>query len=196
MARTALLVLDMFNLFDYPDGPALARAARRIAPAILRLRAHFDRADAPVIHVNDNFADWRGDFGDLVGACLAGGGDPAAIAGRLAPGPGHYYILKPKHSAFMCTALPVLLAQLGVERLAIAGIAADACVLATAQDANMREFEVWVPSDCVAARDPAAKRRALALLAGSTGARTAASGQVRGVFPAGAGAPPHASKRS
>ena len=28
MARTALLVLDMFNLFDFPDGQAMARAAR------------------------------------------------------------------------------------------------------------------------------------------------------------------------
>lgn len=47
MARTALLVLDMFNLFDFPDGQAMARAARRITPALLRLRQRFDRAGAP-----------------------------------------------------------------------------------------------------------------------------------------------------
>ena len=39
--------------------------ARRITPALLRLRQRFDRAGAPVIHVNDNFAHWRGEFADL-----------------------------------------------------------------------------------------------------------------------------------
>ena len=82
MARTALLVLDMFNLFDFPDGQAMARAARRITPALLRLRQRFDRAGAPVIHVNDNFAHWRGEFADLVARCRANGGTPAWIAGK------------------------------------------------------------------------------------------------------------------
>ena len=87
MARTALLVLDMFNLFDFPDGQAMARAARRITPALLRLRQRFDRAGAPVIHVNDNFAHWRGEFADLVERCRANGGTPAWIAAALAPQP-------------------------------------------------------------------------------------------------------------
>ena len=91
MARTALLVLDMFNLFDFPDGQAMARAARRITPALLRLRQRFDRAGAPVIHVNDNFAHWRGEFADLVARCRANGGTPAWIAAALAPQPDHYY---------------------------------------------------------------------------------------------------------
>ena len=80
MARTALLVLDMFNLFDFPDGQAMARAARRITPALLRLRQRFDRAGAPVIHVNDNFAHWRGEFADLVARCRAKAGSRAPTA--------------------------------------------------------------------------------------------------------------------
>ena len=43
-------------------------------------------------------------------------------------------MLKPKHSAFLCTALPVLLHQLGVDGLVLAGVATDSCVLATALD--------------------------------------------------------------
>lgn len=179
----ALLVLDMINLFDFPGGAALATAARRITPALVRLRGRFDHAGAPVIHVNDNFSQWRGEFGDLVAACVDAGGAACAIATQLAPQAHHYHVLKPKHSAFACTALPVLLGKLGVNRLVITGIAADSCVLATAQDANMREYALWVPSDCVASQHPARRRDALSLLARSINARTLASNRVQGLFP-------------
>lgn len=182
-APVALLVVDMLNLFDFPDGAAMAAAARRITPAIARLRARFDRAGAPVIHVNDNFAQWRGEFADLVAACGAAGGTPSYIAARLAPLPQHYHVLKPRHSGFACSALPVLLETLAVRRLVVAGIAADSCVLATAQDANARDFSLWIPGDCVASRRAAWTRQALALMRHSLGARIAASGNVRGLFP-------------
>jgi len=179
----ALLVIDMISRFDFPDGGRMATAARRITPALARLRQRFDEAGAPVIHVNDNFANWRGEFRDLVASCVEAGGIPAHIATRLAPQPHHYHVLKPKHSAFACTALPVLLGDLGVRQLVIAGIAADSCVLATAQDANMREYALWVPSDCVASRQPQRRREALSLLSRSINARTLASNRVPGLFP-------------
>lgn len=180
----ALLVIDMISRFDFPDGGRMATAARRITPALVRLRDRFDSAGAPVIHVNDNFADWRGEFRDLVASCIEAGGIAADIATRLAPRPGHYHVLKPKHSAFACTALPVLLGELGVRRLVVAGIAADSCVLATVQDANMRRYEVWVPGDCVASRQPERRREALSLMSRSLNARTTTSGRVSGLFPA------------
>ena len=180
---TALLVLDMINLFDFVGGRPLARNALAIVPALSRLRARFDRAGAPVVYVNDNFTCWQGEFSDLVARCLDAGGIPAAIAGELRPRPRHYYILKPKHSAFLATALPVLLAKLGVRRVVVAGLAADSCVLATAQDANMREYAVWVPGDCVAAQSEARRDGALALLEESIGAHVAGSTRVPGLFP-------------
>lgn len=179
----ALLVIDMISRFEFPDGGRMATAARRITPALVRLRRRFDEAGAPVIHVNDNFANWRGEFRDLVSSCMEAGGLAADIATRLAPLPCHYHVLKPRHSAFACTALPVLLGDLGVQRLVIAGIAADSCVLATAQDANMREYALWVPSDCVASRQPERRREALSLLSRSINARTLASNRVQGLFP-------------
>lgn len=47
---------------------------------------------------------------------------------------------------------------------------ADSCVLFTAADAHMRDFNVVVPPDCVAAFDQESKARALALLAHTLGA--------------------------
>ena len=182
-ADTALVLVDLFNLFDFPGGDALARATLGIVPRIAALRDRFDRVEAPVIYANDNFSDWQGGFPELVSACLAAGGTPAAIAAALAPRASDYYILKPRHSAFLATALPVLLAQLGVRRLVLAGIAADSCVLATAQDGHMREYTQWVPSDCVAAISPARRDTALSLLSRSIGIQTRSSRTTKGLFP-------------
>lgn len=181
--RCALLILDMVNLFDFDGGRSLARAARSIVPALASLRARFDAAGAPVVYVNDNFTRWQGEFRDLIDRAMAKGGVAREIATRLHPEPQHYYILKPKHSAFLATALPVLLAKLGASRLAITGIAADSCVLATAQDANMREFRIWVPGDCVAAQTLRRKQNALAVLDAGLGAEVRASACVEGLFP-------------
>ena len=44
----------------------------------------------------------------------------------------------------------MLLAHLGANTLILTGIAGNFCVLFTAQDAYMRDFRLFVPSDCVA----------------------------------------------
>lgn len=181
--RTALLILDMINLFDFAGGRSLSRAARDAVPRIVRLRERFDRAGAPVIHVNDNFSRWQGTFGDLVASCVEAGGHAAFIAQALAPRPRDYHVLKPKHSGFLATPLAVLLAKLDVRRLVLAGIAADSCVLATAQDANMREYALWIPRDCVAAISRGRRDRALALMAQSLRAHVQASTRVAALFP-------------
>lgn len=60
-------------------------------------------------------------------------------------------MLKPKHSGFFGTPLELFLTSLHVHRLILTGIATDSCVLSTAADAYMRNYELVVPSDCVAA---------------------------------------------
>jgi len=166
MARpfSALLIIDMINLFDFEGGERLAKEATRIAPRIARLKARFGQAGAPVIYVNDNFMDWRADFKELVAICSHPRSAGAGIARVLAPRPNDYYILKPKHSAFLATPLSLLLAECGVRRVVLTGVAADACVLITAQEANMREYQVSVPADCIAAQTAARRTRALAVL--------------------------------
>lgn len=179
----ALLILDMMNLFDFEGGDGLGRAAVTCSRTIRRLRDRFDEAGAPVVYVNDNFAHWQGEFRDLVARCAAGPPAPATIARVLAPEPGHYYVLKPKHSGFLATALPVLLAKLGVRRIVLAGVAADSCILATAQDANMREFGLWVPGDAVAAISADRKARALAVMKASLDADVRGTRTIAGLFP-------------
>lgn len=182
-AKTGLLIIDMVNRFDFEGGPALGRAALQAATHIARLRHRFDDAGEAVIYVNDNFAQWQGEFRDLVAVCHAAGGASAAILDLLAPRQGDYYIQKPKHSAFLATALDVLLAKLKVKRLVLTGLSTDSCILASAQDANMREFKLWVPSDCTAARTDALKQQSLSLIKGAHLGRTGSTRMVRGLFP-------------
>ena len=80
----------------------------------------------------------------------------------LIPAEDDYFVLKPKHSGFYASSLDVLLKNLGAKKLIITGFAADICVLFTANDAYMRDFEVIVPADCTAAETTDAKRRACA----------------------------------
>jgi len=58
-------------------------------------------------------------------------------------------VLKPKHSGFYSTSLDLLLEHLGADKLILTGIAGNNCVLFTANDAYMRDFKLFVPSDCV-----------------------------------------------
>jgi len=167
---TALLIIDMFSRFDFPGAAQLVPSAEAAASQIRRLRDRFDARQWPVIYANDNFSEWKQDFRQQVAQCVQDGGPAARIATMLSPTADHYFVLKPKHSAFLASPLPILLAKLGVRRLWLSGMTADSCVLATALDANAREFEVRVAPEAVAGL-PAPKRRAMALLANSGAAQ-------------------------
>ncbi len=174
----ALLVIDMINRFDFDGGKALAGAAEPASKRIAWLRGRFHAAGWPVVMVNDNFMDWKADFREICAVCSQDGMQGAEIARRLAPVPGDYFVLKPKHSAFHASPLDALLASLDVERLVITGVATDACVLATALDAHMRDYALAVPRDCVASITPARRDRALAVLRDNCRADTRGSRSI------------------
>ena len=176
---SALLIIDMINLFDFDGGRELAAAATRIAPAIARVRQRFRAAGAPIVYVNDNFAQWRADFHALVAMCSHPESPGAAVAAALAPEAEDYFVLKPKHSAFLATPLPFLLSSLGATRVVLTGIAADACVLATALDAHARDYRVDVVRDGVASRTPALAADALSVLSRSRAAKLVAAARTR-----------------
>lgn len=102
---------------------------------------------------NDSFGHWRHGLEEVVAS--ARGDRGAAVLELLAPGPDDRFVLKSRHSAFHGTALATVLDELGARRLVLAGIAAEACVLATAFASHMRDCPVWVPRDCVGAIHPA-----------------------------------------
>lgn len=59
----------------------------------------------------------------------------------MRPAEGDHFILKPKHSGFYETSLEVLLEQLKIRKLVLTGIAGNICVLFTANDYALHQFE-------------------------------------------------------
>jgi len=86
------------------------------------------------------------------------------VVRQLVPEEDDYFVLKPKHSAFFQTNLELLLKYLGATEFILTGIAGDICVLFSANDAYMRDFGIFVPSDCVASQDAEQNRQVLALM--------------------------------
>jgi nicotinamidase-related amidase len=158
---TALLIIDMISSWSFPDAVALRQQAARVAPAIAALKARCRRAGVPAIYANDNHGMWRSDLRHVVDDSLSHSGAGARITEQLAPDEDDYVVLKPKHSGVYATPLQLLLQHLKVKRLLLTGVASDQCVLNTAVDARMREFEIVVPGDCVATQSAARNRRAL-----------------------------------
>ncbi len=144
----ALILIDVINDFDFPRAELLLRYALPAAKRIAALKERIKRSRIPVIYANDNFGRWRSDFRQQIEHCMNRPG--RAIVEMLKPDDDDYFVLKPMHSAFFSTTLEVLLERLQVQRLVLTGFAADICVLYTANDAYMRDFNVAVPSDCVA----------------------------------------------
>jgi nicotinamidase-related amidase len=65
-ASVALILIDVINHFEYPDGDKILRQALPITPALARLKARARRARVATIYVNDKFAQWRSDMAKLV----------------------------------------------------------------------------------------------------------------------------------
>jgi nicotinamidase-related amidase len=115
--------------------------------AALKRRAH--AAGVPCIYINDNFGQWRSDFRQTVAHCTARHSPGRRVSERLKPTRRDYFVLKPKHSGFFDTTLDTLLGALRVRRVIVTGIAGNICVLFTANDAYMRDFQLFAPADCI-----------------------------------------------
>jgi nicotinamidase-related amidase len=175
----ALILIDVINDFDFPRAERLLRYALPASRKIATLKGRAKRSRVPVIYANDNFGRWRSDFRQQIEHCMAKDRPGRAIVELLKPDDDDYFVLKPMHSAFFSTTLEVLLERLQIQRLVLAGFAADICVLYTANDAYMRDFKVAVPSDCVASETRRQYRFAIDHMTDRLKADTRASDKIR-----------------
>lgn len=158
------MLIDVINPLEFEGGEKLLTQALPMASAIQAFKRRAKAAHIPVIYVNDNFGRWRSDFPKLVAQFLAADIRGRPIVERLAPEEDDYFVLKPKHSAFFQTNLEILLRYLGATTLILSGMAGDICVLFSANDAYMRDFEIFVPPDCIASEEPEYNRQVLELM--------------------------------
>ncbi|HEX8686884.1 MAG TPA: isochorismatase family cysteine hydrolase [Pyrinomonadaceae bacterium] len=153
-SNVALLLIDVINDLEFSSGEDLLRHALPMAERLAALKRRAKEAGVPVVYVNDNFGKWQSDFKKILEHCLEEDVRGRPVVELLRPEEDDYFVLKPKHSGFFSTTLDILLNYLQAKTLVLTGLTGDICVLFTAHDAYMRDFDLVIPADCVASDDP------------------------------------------
>ena len=173
--RTALLAIDMQELFCAPGAPAEVPGSRDIVDPINRLTAELRVMGVPVIwclHANTQTgggSDWELFFNYVVADQVR-----EKTLKSLAPGhqqvwsglkvdPADTTIIKNRYSALITgsSGLERLLRSLDIDTILIAGTKTNICCEATARDGMMLDFKVVMVSDCCAALSDDEHRSAL-----------------------------------
>ncbi|MFC7322884.1 isochorismatase family cysteine hydrolase [Halobacillus campisalis] len=173
---TALIIIDMINKMDFDGGEDLLEHTKKITEPINTLKSEAKEKGMPVIYVNDNFGLWQDNVPELIEECKSGPGKP--VIDEMIPDDEDYFVIKPKHSGFFGTQLSILLEQLGVKKLILTGVAGDICILFTANDAYMRDYDLWVPADCVASEKTDDNDNALKIIKRSLFANITETGET------------------
>ena len=177
-SNVALLLIDVINDLEFVGGEELLPHALPMSESLAELKRRAKEAGVPVIYVNDNFGKWQSDFKRILEHCLNNDVRGRPIVEALRPEEDDYFVLKPKHSGFFSTTLDILLNYLEARTLVLTGLSGDICVLFTAHDAYMRDFNLVVPSDCIASEDPRDNEYTLRKLAGLMDADTRPSAEI------------------
>ena len=193
---SAVLVIDVQNDFCGDDGVHGYRGSdlqwvQAIISPTERLLEEARRRSVPVIFVRTHHDRWSDHESYYLRESRVGTLhhlQPNAYGSefyRLRPQPDDYVLTKRRYSAFFGTELDILLRNLGTKKLILAGVATNVCVETTARDACMRDFEVVVVRECVAAYSEAAHNAALANLDHHFGRVVALDDVARDVVPTG-----------
>jgi nicotinamidase-related amidase len=166
--RDVLLLVDLIQTFEHEEGDALLESFRQRHSAILEAIESARAAELPVIYANDNYGIWDGDAKRLVK--LAAEGRGGSLIEAIAPRDGDRFVVKPRYSAFDHTPLALILRELEIERILLAGAATEMCVVQTAIDAKEEGYKVTILADACATTDEAMERLAFEYAAKIVGA--------------------------
>jgi nicotinamidase/pyrazinamidase len=126
--------------------------------------------EIPILYANDNKGVWDGDAKRLVRHAIDEGLGGELVA-AVAPRDGDRFVVKPRYSAFDHTPLDIILRELEIERILLAGTATEGCVVQTAIDAREKGFKVTVLPEACATNDERLEKIALEYLEEVVGAR-------------------------
>lgn len=147
----ALLIIDMLNDFVQPGAPLEVPETRLIIKAIQEQVTKARAENRPVIYICDAHTPDDPEFFRMGWPAHAVRGTPGAqIITELAPEEMDPVIEKTGYSGFHQTGLEGLLQSLKVDHLTLTGCVTNICILYTAYEAVIRDYDVTVRSDCVA----------------------------------------------
>jgi nicotinamidase-related amidase len=157
--NTALIVVDMQNIWVHPRGARYLPSSEDIVPKIRRLLEFCHAEHVPVIYLHTTkrkdladvgiFADIKPQTHDADNEWSNFEGSPGAdIYEPVKPAADDILVKKFRYSGFYGTQLENLLRGLGRDTIAITGVATNVCCDSTARDGAMRDFKVLFLSDC------------------------------------------------
>ena len=160
-ARTALVVIDLQNVFMLPGMPVEVPTAREIIPNVNRLAAAMRQAGGKVVWVkmtlDDQKESWSTFFeGDKRGEAykhLLRGSHGQALHAELDVKANDLVIEKRRYSAFIqgSSNIDAILRGLGIDTVAIVGTLTNVCCESSARDAMMLNYKIVFVSDANAA---------------------------------------------
>jgi len=161
--KTALLVIDVQNLFTEPGAPLAAPDGPEIVPHINKLVRYCRGANIPVIWVLETNRKDGSDLG-MMGKYWKSMGPPDSwlapdthyweLYPKLEYKPTDIYVRKPKYNAFWGSDLEAVLRGLKAESLIFTGICTDVCVGTTLIDAFHRDFNPIMAVDATTTFTP------------------------------------------
>jgi nicotinamidase-related amidase len=149
--KEALLIIDMLNDFVLAGAPLEVPDTRTIIPTIKDEVAKARTAGNPVIYLCDAHEPDDKEFTKFGWPAHAVKGTRGAeVVDELKPGTEDIVIQKTTYSGFYGTHLDETLKRLGVDSLRLTGDVTHICVMFTASDAVLRDYDVTVVEDGVA----------------------------------------------
>jgi ureidoacrylate peracid hydrolase len=163
--NTALIVVDMQNIWVHPRGARYLPMSEDIVPRIQELLRFCRKRGVPVIYLHTTkrrdladtgiFADIKPQTHDVDDEWSNFEDTPGAeIYEPVKPAPSDVLVKKFRYSGFYGTQLENLLRALGRDTIAVTGVATNVCCDSTARDGAMRDFKVLFLSDCSASFSP------------------------------------------
>jgi len=172
--KTALVVVDMQNVFCAKGAAVEVPAAREIVSNINRLARATRASGGVVVWIQMAVArweDWALVLDNLLSPAVAQrtfeqikpGSEGHALWPEMETDPADLFVAKNRYSALIAgsSSLERLLRSLDIDTLLIAGTKTNICCEATARDAMMLDFKVVMVSDCCAALSDEEHRSAL-----------------------------------
>jgi len=158
-SKTLLIIVDMENCSAHPNGPQyMGEPVEKIIPRIARLRDSVRSSGGHVLHtqsVRRRDALEFTVFGNVVRK-LEGTWD-AEFIDALKPAADEPVVVKYTHDCFYQTNMAEWLQRLEIRpgdgRVIVTGIASRGCVQCAVTGLSIRDYYVYVPMDCTAAKD-------------------------------------------
>jgi nicotinamidase-related amidase len=157
--NTAVIVVDMQNIWLHPRGARYLPMSEDIVPRIQNLLRFCRSNRVPVIYLHTTkrkdladvgiFADIKPQTHDANDEWSNFEDTPGAeFYEPVKPAEGDLLVKKFRYSGFYGTQLENLLRALSRDTIAISGVATNVCCDSTARDGAMRDFKVLFLSDC------------------------------------------------